>query len=172
MKGLWFQRVKAAALWIDNGIENIALLALASMTIIVTVQVFTRKLFKFVFFWSDEITLLLLVWTSFLGIAIGFREKLHIAMDSFTRLFPKPVNKVLDIVIGLSTFAFGAYLIIYGWEFAALMHKNTMSATKWPGSVPYIISPITGVLVCFYSALQLLGIHTVRHAAVDEGVGE
>ncbi|MGQ7277295.1 TRAP transporter small permease subunit [Brevibacillus thermoruber] len=31
-------------------------------------QVFTRKLFNFVFFWSEEVTLLLLGWLAFMGL--------------------------------------------------------------------------------------------------------
>nr|WP_254776785.1 TRAP transporter small permease subunit [Paenibacillus sp. yr247] len=44
----------------------------------------TRKLFDFVFFWSEEVTMLLLIRFSFMGIAIGFREKLYLGIDPFT----------------------------------------------------------------------------------------
>lgn len=157
--------IRAGALIIDKIIENFALSALAAMTLIVTMQVFTRKLFNFVFFWSEEITLLLLIWFAILGIAIGFREKLHLAMDSFTNLFPASWNKVLDKIIGSCTFMFGVYLIIYGWDFTVLMHANTLAATQWSVSVMYVVMPITGVLVCFYSFLELLGVNTVRWEA-------
>ncbi|MEX2414630.1 MAG: TRAP transporter small permease [Paenibacillaceae bacterium] len=160
--------IRAGALIIDKIIENFALSALAAMTFIVTMQVFTRKLFNFVFFWSEEITLLLLIWFAVLGIAIGFREKLHLAMDSFTNLFPASWNKVLDKIIATCTFMFGVYLIIYGWDFTVMMHANTLSATQWPVSVMYIVMPITGVLVCIYSFLELLGVDTVRHQDLGE----
>lgn len=160
--------IRAGALIIDKIIENFALSALAAMTLIVTMQVFTRKLFNFVFFWSEEITLLLLIWFAILGIAIGFREKLHLAMDSFTNLFPASWNKVLDKIIAACTFMFGVYLIIYGWDFTVMMHANTLSATQWPVSVMYIVMPITGVLVCIYSFLELLGVDTVRHQDLGE----
>jgi len=166
------QKAKSIAVGVDRAIETFAVSAVALMSIIVTVQVFTRKLFNFVFFWSEEITLLLLVWFSFLGIAIGFRERLHIAMDSFARLLPAPVNKALDWVIGLSTFGFGVFLFVNGWEFTVLMYPNSMTATGWSSSVLYIIMPITGALICVYTVLQLLGIETERHKHLDEGVVE
>jgi TRAP-type C4-dicarboxylate transport system permease small subunit len=166
------KRIKAVLLAIDKAIEVFAVSAVALMTLIVTVQVFTRKLFNFVFFWSEEITLLLLIWFAFLGIAIGFREKLHLAMDAFARRLPERVNKVLDKVIGLSILAFGIYLLKYGWDFTKLMHGNTLSATDWPVSVMYVIMPITGLLICFYSTLQLFGVNITRHAHLDEGMGE
>lgn len=164
--------LKSTALGIDRAIETFAVSAVALMTLIVTVQVITRKLFGFVFFWSEELTLLLLIWFSFLGIAIGFREKLHLAMDVISSRLSRGVNRVLDIVIGLSTFAFGLYLLKYGWDFTKLMHPNRMSATEWPSSVMYVVMPITGAIVCIYSLLQLLGIDTVRHKEYDEELME
>jgi len=66
---------------IDKMIEAFAIVLIIAMVLIVFTQVMTRKLFNFVFFWSEEVTLLCLTWFSFIGIGIGFREKLHIGMD-------------------------------------------------------------------------------------------
>lgn len=162
--------IKRIALAIDSFFENFALVAIASMVIIVAIQVITRKLFNFVFFWSEEITLLLMVWFSFMGIAIGFREKLHLAMDSFTNLLPKRINKVLDKVIQVCIFAFGFYLVKNGWEFTVLMNESTLPATKLPNSIMYLVMPITGVMICVYTFLQLIGIETIRHEHIDEEV--
>lgn len=168
MNQIW-RGVKSAALWIDRAIEIFALGSLAAMALIVTLQVVTRKLFNFVFFWSEEVTLLLLVWFAILGIGIGFREKLHISMESFTRLFPASWNKALDKIISISIFLFGLYFIVYGWDFTVKMFHNTLAATGWPLSLRYVVMPITGVLICFYSTLEFLGMNTVRHHDTEEG---
>ncbi|HZG85941.1 TRAP transporter small permease [Paenibacillus sp.] len=170
--GALFQRLKTVAVAADRAIETFAVSAVALMTLIVTLQVITRKLFHFVFFWSEEITLLLLIWFSFLGIAIGFRDRLHIAMDAFANRLPKPFNKFLDKLIPLCSFGFGAFLVVNGWEFTVLMGNNTMTATGWSSSVMYVIMPITGVMVCIYSILHLLGVDTVQHKSLDEVAGE
>jgi TRAP-type transport system small permease protein len=162
--------LKRIALAIDSFFENFALIAIASMVTIVTIQVITRKVFNFVFFWSEEVTLLLMVWFSFMGIAIGFREKLHLAMDSFTNLFGPKFNKFLDKFINVCIFFFGVYLIKYGWDFTVLMNESTLAATKLPNSALYVVMPITGVMVCAYSFLQLIGIETIRHHGIDEEV--
>lgn len=162
--------LKRLAIAIDSLFENFALIAIASMAIIVAVQVITRKLFNFVFFWSEEVTLLLMVWFSFMGIAIGFREKLHLAMDSFTKLFPKRFNLVLDKLILVCIFAFGLYLVINGWQFTVLMSESTLPATKLPNGILYLVMPITGVMICVYTFLQLIGIETIRHDNIDEEV--
>ncbi|NIK70823.1 MULTISPECIES: TRAP transporter small permease [unclassified Paenibacillus] len=155
--------LKKIALAIDTLLETVTLIGLVTMIIIVTVQVFTRKVFSFVFHSSEEITMLLMVWFSFLGIAFGFREHLHMGIDSFTSKLPKAVNYVLDKVIGITIFAFGVYLLHYGWDFTKLMSESELPATGWPNSLLYLVMPITGVLVCVYAILQLIGIDTRRH---------
>ncbi|SFE04029.1 TRAP-type C4-dicarboxylate transport system, small permease component [Paenibacillus catalpae] len=158
--------LKKIALAIDTVLESITLIGLLTMIIVVTVQVFTRKVFSFVFHSSEEITMLLMVWFSFLGIAFGFREHLHMGIDSFTSKLPKAVNLVLDKLIGLTIFAFGVYLIYYGWDFTKLMSESELPATGWPNSLLYLVMPITGVLVCIYAILQLIGIDTRRHRQI------
>jgi TRAP-type C4-dicarboxylate transport system permease small subunit len=160
--------IKKVCLMIDTIFERFTLLSLLSLVIVVTVQVFTRKLFNFVFFWSEEVTLLLLGWFAFMGIAIGFRENIHMGIESFTNLFPKVFNKVLDKIISASIFAFGLYLIIQGWDFTVLMMDSTLPATKLPSSITYFAMPVTGVMICAYSLLQFFNIDTARDKDLEE----
>ena len=154
---------KKALLAVDSFVESFCLLSMLTMVLIVSVQVITRKMFNFVFFWSEEVTLLLLAWFAFMGIAIGCRENLHLAMDVMESFASKNVLKWLDKLIQITTFVFGIYLILYGWEFTSLMSESTLPATKMPNSVLYVVMPLTGVMVCAYSLLQLFGIDTRRH---------
>lgn len=155
--------LKKIALAIDAFLETVTLAGLVLMIVIVTVQVFTRKVFSYVFHGSEEITMLLLVWFSFLGIAFGFREHLHIGIDSFTAKWPKRLNAILDKIIYAVVLAFGVYLVYYGWTFTVLMSESELPATGWPNSLLYLVMPITGVLTCIYAVLQMLGFDTRRH---------
>ncbi|MFD1956761.1 TRAP transporter small permease [Paenibacillus thailandensis] len=155
--------LKKVALAIDTFLETATLIGLVAMIVIVTVQVFTRKVFSYVFHGSEEITMLLLVWFSFLGIAFGFREKLHLGIDSFTAKWPKRLNAILDKVIYAVIFAFGVYLVYYGWRFTVLMSESELPATGWPNSLLYMVMPITGLLTCVYAFLQFIGVDTRRH---------
>lgn len=156
--------------FIDNIFEKLTLLSLILLVIIVTLQVVTRYFFNFVFFWSEEITLLLLVWFGFMGIAIGFREYIHLGIDTFTNLFPKMFNKVLDKVILASVFATGIYLVVQGWHFTVLMLDSTLPATKLPSSTTYIIMPITGFMICLYTLLHFFNVDTSKYKDIEEAI--
>lgn len=162
--------IKKIGLFIDSIFEKMTLLSLVALIFIVTTQVMTRKLFNFVFFWSEEVTLLLLAWFAFMSIAIGFREYIHLGIDSFTNLFSKRFNKVWDKVILVSTLAFGLYLVIQGWGFTVLMMDSTLPATKLPSSITYLAMPITGVMISGYALLQLVNISTTRHQGIEEEI--
>jgi TRAP-type transport system small permease protein len=162
-------QLKRIALAVDTFFEVVAKVGLLSMILIVIVQVITRKLFNFVFFWSEEMTLLLLIWFSFMGIALGFREHLHLGIDTFTNLLPKKIDKIITKFIYACTLAFGIYLVYYGWDFTRLMHQSRLPATNLPNSLTYLVMPISGLMITIYSVLQLLGVDTVRHKNVSEG---
>jgi len=158
-----------AALAADRLVEGFAIALLVAMIVIVFVAVVTRKVFGFVFAWSEEVTLLCLTWFTFMGIAIGFRERLHLGMDIFEKL-PPPVLRVLDRLVDLVTFLFGLYLVVCGWDFTLMMRGSILAATQLPNVIQYIVMPITGVLTCVYSGLQLFGRDLRRYHRIEEGI--
>ncbi len=153
----------------DKIIEGFAIVLLVSMILIVFVAVITRKVFGFMFAWSEEVTLLCLTWFTFMGIAIGFRERLHLSMELFNKLPPKVLefsNRMIDLV----TFFFGLYLVVYGWDYTMMMQGSILAATQLPNIVQYIVMPITGVLTCIYSALQFFGRDLRRYNKIEEEI--
>ena len=156
-------------LMVDKIIEGFAITLLVAMILIVFVAVVTRKIFGFVFAWSEEVTLLCLTWFTFMGIAIGFRERLHLGMDLFEKL-PKKLLDASDKLVDFVTFFFGLYLVVYGWDFALMMRGSILAATELPNLIQYIVMPITGVLTCVYSVLQLLGRDLRRYHTIEEEI--
>lgn len=161
--------VRRFFLTIDKTIDGFCIILLVAMILIVVMAVITRKGFGFMFAWSEEITLLCLTWFTFMGIAIGFRERLHLSMDLFDRLPPK-VLLFSDRFIDLVTFFFGLYLVIYGWNFAMMMRGSILAATEMPNLVQYIVMPITGVMTCVYAGLQFLGRDLRRYNVIEEEI--
>jgi TRAP-type C4-dicarboxylate transport system permease small subunit len=163
--------VRSFFVTIDKAIDGFCIVLLVAMILIVVMAVITRKGFGWMFAWSEEITLLCLTWFTFMGIAVGFRERLHLSMEmiDIDKLPPK-VLLVTDRFIDLVTFFFGLYLVIYGWNFAMMMRGSILSATEMPNLVQYIVMPITGVMTCVYAALQFLGHDLRRYNVIEEEI--
>jgi len=157
-------------LLIDKIIEGYAISLLAFLIVNVFVAVIMRRFFGHMFPWSEEISLLCLTWFSFMGIAIGFREDLHLGMDLLDDMLPPKVLKVWDRCVDVVVFAFGVYLIYFGGKFTIEMGTSTLAITGWPNAIQYIVMPITGGLTCVYSALRLLGFDLRRYNKIEEGI--
>ncbi len=163
------ETIRKVFLLIDKIVESFCIALLVAMILIVFVAVITRRIFGFQFAWSEEVTLLCLTWFTFMGIAIGFRERLHLGMDLFEKL-PAGVLRVMDRFIEVVTFLFGLYLIVYGWDFTMMMRGSVLAATQLPNIIQYIVMPITGVLTCVYSVLQFLGYDLRRYNVIEEEI--
>jgi TRAP-type transport system small permease protein len=164
-------RVQSFFLTIDKAVDGFCIVLLVAMIMIVFMSVITRKGFGWMFAWSEEVTLLCLTWFTFMGIAVGFRERLHLSMEMVdTDKLPPKLLWVSDRFIDLVTFFFGLYLVIYGWDFAMMMRGSILAATQMPNLVQYIVMPITGVMTCVYAALQFLGRDLRRYNVIEEEI--
>lgn len=73
---------------------------LIAIVAIVSAQVVARNLFKGSIMWSQEVSLLLIVWMTFLSMAIGSEKNLHIGVELFYSFFP---SRYKSSATGLTT---------------------------------------------------------------------
>ncbi|WP_019813194.1 TRAP transporter small permease [Saccharomonospora saliphila] len=145
---------------VDRITDALALSALIAMILVISWQVFARYVLGFTPGWSSETALLLLCWLAFLGIAKGIRDHSHIAVGLVVDRLPALARQVAARVGPALMAAFGIYLIVQGGEFTSLMMNSTLPGTGLPTSVQYAAMPTAGVLITFYSALQVFGLLT------------
>ncbi len=153
--------LKTVKTFLDRLLLGTALTMLLAMVIIIIVQVFSRQVLSFTPSWSEEVSKLLFVWVSFLGIAYGFKEKLHIALGIVVNMLPENVQHAFDYFSKVLIIGFGLIMIYYGWQFTVLMGNSSMPGTGWPSSVLYAAIPVSGLFVTFYGIEMLFkkGLH-------------
>lgn len=166
------ERVKRWLRPLDLLFEYLGLASLMAMILIITGQVFTRQVLNASLFWSGETSLILMVWVGFIGIAIGFRERSHIAIEILVQRLPETAQEVVGFIIHALIFAFGLYLLIYGGSFTVETSQATLPSTGLPRSVLYVMMPVAGFMICIYTALQAFGVQTERYEEQDPGEPE
>lgn len=124
---------------------------------IVSADVFCRNVLRFSIKWAQEVSLLLIVWMTFLSMAIGEEKNQHIAIELFYNLFPKPVKKFFDVVNKLILMIVGVFLAYYGAKLVVSTWSSTLAATKWPAGMLYLMIPVGGGFMAFFALLDLLG---------------
>jgi len=106
--------------------------------------------------WTEEISLILMVWLSMLGSGLAVRKGEHLSMDVVVRLFPERIRRIFALFVALIIVAFGLYLLWFGSELVQRTMRQTFSATKLPIGLMYLGLPLGGFLIAFYSGINLL----------------
>jgi C4-dicarboxylate transporter DctQ subunit len=99
--------------------EAIIALLLASMTLLVFVEVVLRFGFGVGFMWGDELTLHLSAWMVLFGVSYGIKEGSHIGVDALVKILPPKGRKIISSIaviacLGYSgLFMYGAWVYLY-----------------------------------------------------------
>ncbi|NDY95663.1 TRAP transporter small permease [Wenzhouxiangella limi] len=113
----WRGRLGAALGWVDDGLdgfERSALIAgILTMAGVSVVNVALRNLSGSSLIWANEVTQLLLVVVTFMGVGLGARQTRHIRVSAIHDLLPVSARKVLLIVTSTGTALL--LLMMAGW---------------------------------------------------------
>lgn len=137
------------------------------IVIIVSCQVFGRLVIHRSIMWSEEVALLLMVWTAFIAMAIGVEKGLHISISLFFNMFPKPVRFVIEKINTLATIFFGYILVVYGIKLTQMTMGSTLPATQWPAGTTYSMMPVGGIFIIYFAFLDLIGAKKYRHLSIE-----
>lgn len=136
---------------------------------IVSAQVISRKFLGQSIRWSEEVALLLMVWMAFISMAIGVEKKLHISISMFYDMFPKKLQWILEKVNYIVIFAFGVALMYYGVLLVISTSTSTLPATKWPSCMLYLMMPVGGLFIAYYTFLDLFKLERYKHKNIEGG---
>jgi C4-dicarboxylate transporter DctQ subunit len=97
--------------------EGIISLLLASMTLLVFVEVVFRFGFGIGISWAQEMTLLLSGWMVMFGVSYGLKVGSHIGVDALVRLFPSSVRRVVAGAAIILCLVYCALFLIGSWTY-------------------------------------------------------
>lgn len=144
-------------------------IVLLVIVVIVSTQVISRKFIGVSIRWSEEVALLLMVWMAFISMAIGVEKKLHISISMFYDMFPKKLRSIFDKINYGVIFLFGVVLMYYGAKLIGSTSSSTLPATKWPACTLYLMMPVGGLFICYYTILDLFKLDQFRHKEIEGG---
>ncbi len=141
---------------------------ISMMVLIITYQVASRFLLNRTPRWSEEFTIVLMLYTGFLGASVAYRERLHIGIKVFLQMMsPVMRNRVyflIDAVVGV----FAVFMTIWGAGFSWMMRNQTLPATKIKVGVSYLPIPIAGVILVLF-VIEKIGTDIIERRAGAQG---
>jgi TRAP-type C4-dicarboxylate transport system permease small subunit len=137
----------------------LAVTGLTALVAVVTWQVFGRYVMNDTPIWAEPLALLLVLYVTMFGAAVGVRDAGHIGMESLlAMMFPKRFEIVFELIIHVLVGAFG---VLMAWHASLLamsvMHYAipTLGLSEGVGHVPVIIA---GVLIALFSLEHILAL--------------
>lgn len=150
--------LKKALTFIALVAEYFGIVLLVAMSCITMYQVIARFVFDNPTSWSEELSVVLMTWIGYMGIAIGIKERKHTTVGFFVELLPLVVQKLINRLNDLLILLFHMGMVYYGVVLAKNSAGVSLPATDISMSVVYSVLIIGGGLNVLFGLVQVLGL--------------
>ena len=140
---------------------------LFSLLVLTTVwQVFSRLVLNSPVTWSEELAKVLFVWLSFLGAALVYGERGHMAVEMLARKFKSGGERAFGVWTHVVALFFGAFVLVFG-GYKAAANAWTQNLTALPVTIGlvYIVIPIAGLAIVIYALAYIISIASKSETA-------
>lgn len=144
--------------WLDKTVNvSIIVLGAALVTVVFSNVVF-HALDKDIA-WTTEFGELVMVWTTFLGVAAAVKRNAHMAVTEVLDLVPEPqprlwVDGLIQLVVGGLLFL----LLWKGWVGASAAWQTELTVLGWPLAVQYLSLPVSSAIALVFVLWDLVQI--------------
>lgn len=120
---------------------------MASMAVLVFVNVISRYAFGKSFIWVEEVTQYEMIWITYLAIGLALREGRHVAVDTVQDWLPAAAKRWLRTFIALAMAVFLAVVCVLGVRIAMFTWDQETPVLGISAGLPYLAIPV-GAAAC------------------------
>ena len=130
--------------------------ALVVLTAIFGWLVFGRYVLNATPTWVEQVALLLIVYISFFGGAVGVHEKTHLGVSVFRELSPRPVQRLFELVSYLVMAGFGLVMATAGYKLTVFKWSTDIPLLHLSEGVRAIPIMLSGILIFVFTVGHLI----------------
>ena len=150
--------------------EEILVVVLIGIASYLTFQeVILRYVFNTGWSGSYEITVMALIWCTFIGASLGVKENIHIGVDVLVAKFGPKTQRILIIVSIALCLLFGIIVAVKGFEFSKFISRGKLLSRdlRIPMEIGYLAIPVGGALVSLRFIERLVYVLKGESFAID-----
>jgi TRAP-type C4-dicarboxylate transport system permease small subunit len=136
----------------------LAVAGLVAIVAIVAWQVFGRYVLNASPTWTETLAMVLVLYVTLIGAAVGVRDAGHIGMESLLVLVPEGPRRWIEMAIHVLVAIFGGAMAWNGWILGASVAAYKLPNIALPESVRYAPLVISGVLIVLFSIEHLVAL--------------
>ena len=136
----------------------LAVIGLIGVILCVQWQVIGRYIFNDTPTWAEALALVLVLFVTAFGVAVGVRDAGHIGLESMVSLLPEKWQHRIEVLIHVLVASFGV-LMVYGgciWMAAKWGEKKPMLPIT--DGIDYLPVVIAGVLIVMFSIEHIIAL--------------
>ncbi len=136
----------------------LAVIGLIGLILCVQWQVFGRYVLNDTPTWAEAFALLLVLFVTAFGVAVGVRDAGHIGLESMVSLLPEAWRKKIEVLIHLLVGSFGALMVFGGWQWMVAKWGEKKPMLPVPDGIDYLPVVIAGVLIVLFSIEHIVAL--------------
>ena len=129
----------------------LAVALLLVLVLCVQCQVFGRYVLNDTPTWAEHLALLLVLFVTAFGVAVGVRDAGHIGLESLVVLLPPAWQRRIEFLIHGLVGLFGALMVQGGWLWASAKWNEKKPMLPVPDGIDYVPVIIAGALIVLFS---------------------
>lgn len=133
----------------------LAMVLLVAMVVIVFLNVVFRYGFNSGIRWSEEVSLVIVIWFTFIAMALGVKENLHISITLLPKKLPRVINDTLNFIKYVIEMGIGGILFYYGIKLTMNGARSRLPATGISNAINYLVVPIAAFFIFLYAFYYL-----------------
>jgi len=136
----------------------LAVIGLIAVILCVQYQVIGRYVFNDTPTWAEALAMLLVLFVTAFGLAVGVRDAGHIGLESMVALLPERWRRRVELLIHALVGLFGALMVQGGWLWMVAKWGEKKPMLPVPDGIDYLPVVIAGVLIVLFSIEHIVAI--------------
>lgn len=139
--------------FLNNFELYLATLCFIVLTVMLTLQVFSRFVLGHSWTWMEEFATIMFVWMIYLAISAAVTHRKHLKIDVLLEAVPFQVKKVMLIASNVIFAAFNIYISVIMVNVIQLLGSSKTTMLGIPQQLVYIVIPI-GLIISVIRLVQ------------------
>ncbi len=138
----------------SNWLIRLSSAGLIAMTAIIGWQVFGRFVLDSSPSWTEQASLILMIWYVFFAAAAGVYEGFHIRIELLETMSNPRNARRIRIAIQLIVAVLGLVLLVFGSQLVWLVRDHVVPSLGISRGLAYLPLPISGFLIAIFALAQ------------------